>query len=181
MKEQWVPTIGDKVIHPVTLIQAKITAFGKYERSAVLYSCNNTGCFHFDTANIFEWELDNSGCTTPPDNTKQDYSPSSISLQIDKKEFMKKYIPDDLQFFNNSSCTSPGPVSLTSQEEITKPERYNKKGKLECWDVILDQEMNFLEGNILKYIWRHREKNGVEDLKKARVYLDKLISQEEKK
>lgn len=67
------------------------------------------------------------------------------------------------------------------QEEIKKPTRYNKKGKLECWDVILDQEMNFLEGNIYKYVWRYKEKNGVEDLKKARVYLDKLISEVEKK
>jgi hypothetical protein len=81
---------------------------------------------------------------------------------------------------DNSSCTSPEPLSLTSVEEITKPERYNKKGKLECWDVILDQEMDFLEGNILKYVWRYKEKNGVADLKKARVYLDKLISQVEK-
>jgi len=65
-------------------------------------------------------------------------------------------------------------------EEIKKPARYNKKGKLECWDVILDQEMNFLEGNILKYLWRYKEKNGVEDLKKAKVYLDKLIAEVEK-
>jgi hypothetical protein len=69
----------------------------------------------------------------------------------------------------------------TTQEEIKKPARYNKKGKLECWDVVLDQEMDFLEGNILKYLWRYKEKNGVEDLKKARVYLDKLISEVEKK
>lgn len=67
-----------------------------------------------------------------------------------------------------------------NMEEIKKPTRYNKKGNLECWDVILDQEMNFLEGNILKYLWRYKEKNGIEDLKKARVYLDKLISEFEK-
>lgn len=66
-------------------------------------------------------------------------------------------------------------------EEIKKPTRYNKRGKLECWDVIIDQEMNFLEGNVLKYLWRYREKNGIEDLKKARVYLDKLISELEGK
>lgn len=66
-------------------------------------------------------------------------------------------------------------------EDIKKPDRYNKRGKLECWDVILDQEMNFLEGNVLKYLWRYKEKNGIEDLKKARVYLDKLISEVEKK
>ena len=67
------------------------------------------------------------------------------------------------------------------KEEIEKPKRYNKRGNLECWDVILDQEMNFLEGNILKYLWRYKEKKGAEDLKKARVYLDKLISEVEKK
>lgn len=66
-------------------------------------------------------------------------------------------------------------------EEIKKPSRYNKRGELECWDVILDQEMNFLEGNILKYVWRYKEKNGVQDLKKARVYLDKLILELENK
>lgn len=37
------------------------------------------------------------------------------------------------------------------------------------------------ESNIIKYILRHREKNGLEDLKKARTYLDRLIAQEEAK
>lgn len=62
-----------------------------------------------------------------------------------------------------------------SQEEIKKPARYNKKGKLECWDVILDQEMNFLEGSVLKYLWRYKEKNGIHDLEKAKIYIDKII------
>ena len=35
--------------------------------------------------------------------------------------------------------------------------------------------MRFHEGNILKYILRWRDKNGIEDLKKARTYLDELI------
>ena len=33
----------------------------------------------------------------------------------------------------------------------------------------------FVEGNIIKYICRYKEKNGMEDLKKARDYLDILI------
>jgi hypothetical protein len=69
----------------------------------------------------------------------------------------------------------------TLSEQIKKPERYNKRGKLECWDVILDQEMNFLEGSVLKYLWRYKEKNGIHDLEKAKVYIDKLISEVEKK
>lgn len=71
-------------------------------------------------------------------------------------------------------------TNTTAQEDISKPKRYNKTGSLECWDVIIDQKMNFLEGNIIKYVWRYKEKNGVEDLKKAKVYLDKLISEMKK-
>lgn len=38
----------------------------------------------------------------------------------------------------------------------------------------------FCEGNVLKYLCRWKDKNGVEDLKKARWYLDKLIKTAEK-
>ena len=40
--------------------------------------------------------------------------------------------------------------------------------------------MDFYIGNVLKYISRWKEKGGVEDLKKARVYLDRRIAQAEK-
>ena len=33
----------------------------------------------------------------------------------------------------------------------------------------------YLQGNIAKYLWRYKYKNGVEDLKKAQWYLNKLI------
>lgn len=65
--------------------------------------------------------------------------------------------------------------TVASSEDIKKPKRYNKRGKLECWDVILDQEMNFLEGSVLKYLWRYKEKNGIHDLEKAKIYIDKII------
>lgn len=37
---------------------------------------------------------------------------------------------------------------------------------------------SFYEGNIFKYVYRHRNKNGLEDLKKARNYLDLLMELE---
>jgi hypothetical protein len=37
----------------------------------------------------------------------------------------------------------------------------------------------YLQGNIMKYLWRYRYKNGTEDLKKARWYLDRLITEVE--
>ena len=35
----------------------------------------------------------------------------------------------------------------------------------------------YLQGNIIKYLWRYRYKNGVEDLEKAQWYLTKLIEE----
>ncbi len=42
-------------------------------------------------------------------------------------------------------------------------------------EFIHKNEIPFIEGNIIKYIIRHRQKNGIEDLKKARHYIDLLI------
>ena len=38
-----------------------------------------------------------------------------------------------------------------------------------------EEYRGFLKGNVLKYVSREAEKNGLEDLKKAKWYLDKLI------
>lgn len=40
-------------------------------------------------------------------------------------------------------------------------------------------KIGFLEGNVIKYVCRYKEKNGVEDLKKALHYLECLIEREE--
>lgn len=42
-----------------------------------------------------------------------------------------------------------------------------------------EQAQGFYVGNVMKYITRYQGKNGVEDLKKARTYLDRLIEFEE--
>jgi hypothetical protein len=46
---------------------------------------------------------------------------------------------------------------------------------IQCWDYIIANKLGYLEGNIVKYVSRHRSKNGLEDLKKAQHYLEKLI------
>jgi hypothetical protein len=43
------------------------------------------------------------------------------------------------------------------------------------WDVILAWGLGFCEGCVLKYLARWQAKGGIEDLRKARHYLDKLI------
>lgn len=49
---------------------------------------------------------------------------------------------------------------------------------IQPWEVIENNQMGFFDGNALKYIMRFRAKGGVQDLEKARHYLDKLIELE---
>lgn len=46
---------------------------------------------------------------------------------------------------------------------------------IQPWDYIAANGLGYFEGNIVKYLSRWRQKGGVDDLKKARHYLDKLI------
>lgn len=46
-------------------------------------------------------------------------------------------------------------------------------------EYIIKNNLNFAEGNVIKYVTRYKLKGGVEDLKKARHYLDMLIDIQE--
>jgi hypothetical protein len=41
--------------------------------------------------------------------------------------------------------------------------------------------MSFVEGNVIKYVTRYKDKNGIEDLMKAKWYLERLIEYESSK
>lgn len=55
---------------------------------------------------------------------------------------------------------------------------YKKYGTFQPWDVIGGWGLGFLDGNVVKYVARFRNKGGIEDLQKAKHYLDKLIEVE---
>lgn len=70
-------------------------------------------------------------------------------------------------------------------DNVNKPNHYTF-GKYECIDVLtelcnannLQGVEGFLYGNIIKYLWRYKHKNGIEDLNKAKWYLQRLIDNE---
>ena len=51
---------------------------------------------------------------------------------------------------------------------------YSSKA-IQVWDFILANDIAYMEGNVIKYVSRWKDKGGVQDLLKARHYLDKLI------
>ena len=69
-------------------------------------------------------------------------------------------------------------------DAINKPAHYNQ-GSIECIDamqqILTPEEFRgFLKGNVFKYLWREKGKNGIEDLRKGKDYFDWLIELVEK-
>lgn len=71
-------------------------------------------------------------------------------------------------------------------EELQNTTRYKTSSGKQLFDVLEDDLLNyeelrgFYKANIYKYTHRYKEKNGIEDLKKVKVYVDQLIKLEEK-
>lgn len=59
-------------------------------------------------------------------------------------------------------------------EDIINPKRYTET-ELECWDFWLEAGLNPLVASAVKYVWRYKHKNGLDDLKKAQVFIDKAF------
>lgn len=105
------------------------------------------------------------------------------------------------EFMNSSSVTSEpqdllnhargGPISQQHLESfanfgnggrphtsvLDKQEggsHYKGKG-VQPWEIIESNDMGFFDGNALKYLMRHRDKNGAEDIKKAIHYLEAIL------
>jgi hypothetical protein len=50
-----------------------------------------------------------------------------------------------------------------------------KKNAIQPWDYVTSNGLGYLEGCIIKYVSRYKDKGGIEDLKKAQHFLEKLI------
>lgn len=65
-------------------------------------------------------------------------------------------------------------------DNVNHPSHYTE-GKIECIEYIEDkltpeEYRGYIKGNVLKYITREKHKNGDEDIRKAKWYLDRLVS-----
>jgi hypothetical protein len=63
---------------------------------------------------------------------------------------------------------------------VNHPPHYTAEGGIECIEAIeaqltAEEYRGYMKGNCVKYLWRERHKGGVESLKKARWYMDRLI------
>lgn len=72
------------------------------------------------------------------------------------------------------------------KEELENTKRYKTNSGKQLFDIFEDdlltyeQVTGFYLGNTIKYLKRYKQKNGIEDLKKVKIYTDQLIKLEEK-
>lgn len=71
-------------------------------------------------------------------------------------------------------------VEMKRVDLVNHPSHYTS-GKVECIDALESATVNLsgieavCTANAIKYLWRWKQKNGIEDLRKARWYINKLI------
>ena len=81
----------------------------------------------------------------------------------------------------NSCCNKESNVDM-----VNHPSHYTQGG-IECIDALKAATVSktgieaVCTANAIKYLWRYEEKNGIEDVKKARWYIDRLIRELEEK
>jgi hypothetical protein len=71
---------------------------------------------------------------------------------------------------------APSPAASANNHQVGG-DHYRAK-TIQPWDFIAANDIGFLEGNAIKYLARWKEKGGIDDLRKARHYVDKLIELE---
>jgi hypothetical protein len=65
-------------------------------------------------------------------------------------------------------------------KEIQIGGNHYKNLEIQPIDYILGNQLGYAEGNVIKYVSRWRDKGGIEDLRKAKQYIDFLIADETK-
>lgn len=110
---------------------------------------------------------------SPKDN--QSKKVNEVAPVISKTETTESYITADSakDLYDVTTDKKPGCIS----NAIDLPSHYNR-GKIEVIDFIEDQQLPYHLGNVVKYVARAGYKGDkLEDLKKARWYLDRYINE----
>ena len=121
-----------------------------------------------------EWNMSEEDCA------KYAKDCDELRKNLEKQKSLDDVTPEE---WNRVSKTAVGKLYHPEDKHnpVTQPDHYNK-GAIEAIEAIKasmhpQEYKGYLKGNCLKYLWRYEYKNGVEDLRKARVYLDWLIKE----
>lgn len=79
-----------------------------------------------------------------------------------------------------TKCDRNLPYSEEKASDVQVGGNHYKDCAIQPVDYILENGLGYLEGNVIKYVTRHDKKNGLQDLEKARHYIDLIIEKKYK-
>ena len=86
------------------------------------------------------------------------------------------------KYYNGEKCINLIPCynysSFEAKNSKIKPSYYGTG--IDVFDSCLRHNLTFMKGNVIKYVTRYKNKNGIEDLEKAKEYIDRLIEFEKR-
>ena len=81
-------------------------------------------------------------------------------------------------WYNNNIEKQRGVVFMKSKEKDNiKPDHYGSSG-IDVISFCQANNLDFMQGNVIKYITRYRKKNGLEDVRKAVEYINRILADE---
>ena len=66
---------------------------------------------------------------------------------------------------------------MNNKKDNIKPDHYGD-GKIDVISFCQANKLDFMQGNVIKYITRYRKKNGLEDVRKAVEYINRILADE---
>jgi hypothetical protein len=93
----------------------------------------------------------------------------------DKAAALHSAVVHGYEFLEDDDMLSPPAVISEPTANQVQVGGDHYRSTIQPWDVIRAWDLGFFSGNVVKYMARYPLKGGVEDLQKARHYLDKLI------
>ena len=109
-----------------------------------------------------------------------DYASIKEYLESDFGMTNNRYDRDQWDDFYGTSNSEESETTLpTENSSVTKydPQHY-QRGRIQVWDFIVDQQLDFLAGNVIKYICRagHKDQESeIDDWLKVKAYVDRKI------
>ena len=110
---------------------------------------------------------DNKWCVLHSWRYDGEYCPKC--LEAEEVKIRQRQVADEMH---------PGPMAQDFIGTANKTQiggSHYKRMRIQPWDFIAENNIGFFEGNIISYVCRWHSKNGLEDLQKAKHYIDKLI------
>lgn len=152
------------------------------EHGVIFYK--NDGKASASEKNSFKWD-----CGSQWSNAElldENFADGDIDLSH-KVLWQRPKQPESLPFIDdnpqslNEQYAEIEEVRQATKDNVNHPSHYTQ-GKVECLDALESATIGktgieaVCVANIIKYLWRYEEKNGLEDVKKAQFYLNRLLS-----